>query len=165
MIVKHGAEIVPIDSTWVDEGTSLGSNEVPPFKTPKVLLVWDTPTQSLSAGWMRYTLERRFGAAVTAVRTSSLGRANFNDYDVIVMPSGNYAGQINEAVSIASRIGLRSGGTLITVAEASRWATGSNVGLLDTTTFERRVVLTPPPAVVSGSGSCIGSTSSTGSLQ
>ena len=112
LAVKHGAELV-IDSTWVDEGTSLGSNDVAALKTPKILLVWDAPTQSLSAGWTRYTLERRFGAAVTAVRTSSLGRANFNDYDVIVMPSGNYAGQINEASSIASRIGC---------AAAARWS-------------------------------------------
>ena len=89
-MVKHGAEIVPIDSTWVDDGTSLGSNDVAALKTPKILLVWDAPTQSLSAGWTRYTLERRFGAAVTAVRAGSLGRANFNDYDVIVLPSGNY---------------------------------------------------------------------------
>ena len=66
------------------------------LKAPKVLLVWDTPTQSLSAGWTRYALERRFGLASTAVRTSSLGRANFNDYDVIVLPSGNFAGTIND---------------------------------------------------------------------
>ncbi len=92
LAVKHGAELVPIDSTWVDDGTSLGSNDVAALKTPKILLAWDTPTQSLSAGWTRYTLERRFGVAVTAVRTSSLGRANFNDYDVIVLPSGNYGG-------------------------------------------------------------------------
>ena len=55
---------MPIDSTWVDEGTSLGSNDVAPLKAPKVLLVWDTPTQSLSAGWTRYALERRFGQSV-----------------------------------------------------------------------------------------------------
>ena len=62
------------------------------LKTPRVLLAWDAPTASLSAGWTRYVLERRFGQAVTAVRTGSLGRANFADYDVIVLPSGNYAG-------------------------------------------------------------------------
>ena len=45
LAVKHGAELVPIDSTWVDEGTSLGSNDVAALKTPKVLLAWDTPTQ------------------------------------------------------------------------------------------------------------------------
>ncbi len=133
LIVKHGAEVVPIDSTWVEEGTSLGSNDVAALKAPKVLMVWDTPTNSLSAGWMRFALERRFGVGVTAVRTASLGRANFNDYDVIVMPSGNYAGQINDGVLNRIKDWLRAGGTMVTVAEASRWATGSNVGLLDTT--------------------------------
>ena len=133
LIVKHGAEVVPIDSTWVDEGTSLGSNDVAALKAPKVLMVWDTPTNSLSAGWMRFALERRFGVGVTAVRTASLGRANFNDYDVIVMPSGNYAGQVNDGVLNRIKDWLRAGGTMVTVAEASRWATGSNVGLLDTT--------------------------------
>ena len=133
LVVKHGAELVPIDSTWVEDGTSLGSNDVAALKAPKILLAWDTPTSTLSAGWTRYTLERRFGAAVTAVRTSSLARANFNDYDVIVLPSGNYGGQINDAVLNRIKDWLRGGGTLITLAEASRWATGQNVGLLDTT--------------------------------
>ena len=49
---------IPRGST---KGMSLGSNESRALKTPKVLLAWDTPTQTLSAGWTRYTLERRFG--------------------------------------------------------------------------------------------------------
>ena len=105
----------------------------PRLKTPKMLLAWDTPTSTLSAGWARYALERRFGLGVTAVRTSSLGRANFNDYDVIVLPSGNFAGTINDAVLNRIKDWLRAGGTLVTLAEASRWATGSSVGLLETT--------------------------------
>ena len=124
LAVKHGAELVPIDSSWVEDGTSLGSNDVAALKNPKVLLVWDTPTQTLSAGWTRFSLERRFGLGVTAVRTSSLARANFNDFDVIVMPSGNFAGTINDAVLARIKEWLRGGGTLVTVAEASRWATG-----------------------------------------
>ena len=129
---KHGAEIVPIDSTYVESGTSLGSNDVAFLKTPRVLLAWDTPTASLSAGWTRYVLERRFGQAVTTVRTNSLARANFDDFDVVVLPSGNYAGAITEAVLNRLKDWLRAGGTLVTLAEATRWATGSNVGLLDT---------------------------------
>jgi Zinc carboxypeptidase len=133
LAAKHGAELVPIDSTWVDDGTSLGSNDAGMLKAPKVLLAWDAPTNTLSAGWARYALERRFGVGATAVRTGSLARANFNDYDVVVLPSGNYAGQINEAVLNRIKDWLRSGGTLVTIAEATRWATGSNVGLLETT--------------------------------
>jgi len=162
LAVKHGAELVPIDSTWVDEGTSLGSNDVAALKTPKVMLVWDAPTQSLSAGWARYTLERRFGAAVTAVRTASMGRANFDDYDVIVLPSGNYAGQINEAVLNRIKDWLRGGGTLVTLAEASRWAIGNNVGLLDTQTLlkDGRPDTPPPSGGSSGASGSTGSSSS-----
>ena len=132
LATKHGAEIIPIDSTYVESGTSLGSNEVAYLKPPRVLLAWDTPTASLSAGWTRYVLERRFGQAVTAVRTNSLARADLADFDVVVLPSGNYGGAINDAVLNRLKDWLRAGGTLVTLAEATRWATGSNVGLLDT---------------------------------
>ena len=70
---------------------------------------------------------------MTAVRTSSLARANFSDFDVIVLPSGNYGGTINDAVLNRLKDWLRAGGTLVTLAEATRWATGSSVGLLSTT--------------------------------
>ena len=154
LAAKHGAELIPIDSTWVEDGTSLGSNDVAVLKAPKVLLVWDTPTNTLSAGWARYALERRFGVSVTAVRTSSLGRADFNDYDVIVLPSGNYAGQINEGVLNRIKDWLRAGGTLITIAEATRWATGSNVGLLETTGLlkDGKPDVPPPTGGTGGSG-------------
>ncbi len=132
LATKHGAEIVPIDTTYVESGISLGSNEAEFLKAPRVLLAWDAPTQSLSAGWTRYTLERRFGQPVTAVRVSSLARADLSDFDVIVLPSGNYGSSINEALLTRLKDWLRAGGTLITLAEASRWATGENIGLLDT---------------------------------
>jgi hypothetical protein len=132
LATKHGAEVIPIDSTYTESGTSLGSTSNAFLKPPRVLLAWDTPTASTSAGWTRYVLERRYNQPVTIVRSASLGRANFADYDVIVLPSGNFAGVIGEPVLARIKDWLRGGGTLITIAEATRWATGSNVGLLDT---------------------------------
>ncbi len=108
---RHGAEVVPIDTTFVEEGTSLGSNETRFLKAPRVLLAWDTPTQSLSAGWTRYTLERRFGQRVTAVRVSSLARADLTDFDVVVLPSGNYTGAVTDVVLGRLKDWLRGGGT------------------------------------------------------
>jgi hypothetical protein len=132
LATKHGAEVVPIDTTFVDSGISLGSNDSRFLKAPRVLLAWDAPTQSLSAGWTRYTLERRFGQRVTTVRVSSLARADLSDFDVLVLPSGNYAGAINDVLLARLKDWVRGGGTLITLAEATRWATADNVGLLDT---------------------------------
>ena len=133
LATRHGAEIVPIDSTYVESGTSLGSNDVAFLKAPRVLLAWDTPTSSLSAGWTRYVLERRFGQPVTAIRSNSLARADLSDFDVVVLPSGNFAGVIGDPVLNRLKDWLRAGGTLVTLAEATRWATGANIGLLDTT--------------------------------
>ena len=91
---------------------------------------------------------------MTAVRTGSLGRANFNDYDVIVMPSGNFAGTINDSVLNRVKDWLRAGGTLVTMAEATRWATGSTVGLLDTTGLlkDGRPDVPPPSGGAGGAG-------------
>ncbi|MFN2446862.1 MAG: M14 family metallopeptidase [Vicinamibacterales bacterium] len=137
LATEYGADIIPIDSAYVDSGTSLGSNDVVALKAPKVLLAWDAPTQPLSAGWTRYVLERRFGQAVTVVRAASLGRVDFSRFDVVVLPSGNFAPTIGDALVARLKDWLRAGGTLVTLADATRWATANGVGLLDTTMLLR----------------------------
>jgi hypothetical protein len=129
---RHGLEAVPVDAAWTDAGASLGSNHVRIVRTPRVLMLWDTPTQSLSAGWARFSLERRFNQPVTVVRGNSFGRARLTDYDVIILPAGNYGSVLSGAVLDRVREWMRTGGTLITLGEASRWAAGA--GLLDTFT-------------------------------
>ena len=132
---RHRAEVVPIDDAYVREGMSLGSRRVRGLREPRVLLVYDAPGQSYSVGWTRYVLERRYGQRTTAVRASTLGRARLADYDVIVFPSGNYGGAVGGGLLDRLRTWMRDGGTLITMAESSRWA--SRAGLLAAET-ERR---------------------------
>ena len=132
---RHRAEVVAIDGAYVREGMSLGSNRVRGLREPRVLLVYDAPSQSYSAGWARYVLERRYGQRATIVRASSLGRARLADYDVIVFPSGSYGGAAGGGLVDRLQAWMRDGGTVITMAESSRWA--SRAGLL-ATTAERR---------------------------
>ena len=134
IVARHGAEAVAIDTSWVEEGISLGSNKVVALKPPRVVLAWDLPTQSASAGWARYTIERRFGQPVVTIRTSTLRRADLTRYDVIVLPAGNYSDALGEDGIGRLKEWVRGGGTLVTLGEASRWATREKVALLDTTT-------------------------------
>ncbi len=134
IVTRQGIEAVAIDSAFVDEGISLGSNQVAALKAPRVLLAWDAPTQSVSAGWARYVLERRFMQPVTAVRVSSLARVDLHEYDVLILPAGNYGTAISGDALRRLKDWINAGGTLVTLGEASRWAARENVGLLDTRT-------------------------------
>jgi hypothetical protein len=131
----HGAEVVPIDDSYVSAGTSLGANSVRALRAPRVLLVYDEPANSYSAGWARYILEQRYGQPTVAVRASSLGRAELSDYDVLVFPSGNYAESVGSGLLDEIRNWMSGGGTVITMAGSTGWATRS--GLLSTVA-ERR---------------------------
>jgi hypothetical protein len=131
----HGAEVVPIDDSYVEDGTSLGANSVRALRAPRVLLVYDAPGQTYSVGWARYVLERRYAQPTVAVRASSLGQADLADYDVIVFPSGNYSGAVGSGLLDELRSWMSNGGTLITMAGSTAWA--ARAGLLSTT-VERR---------------------------
>ena len=132
---RHGAELVPITETWTEEGISLGSGRTARLRSPRVLLAWDAPTSSLSAGWARYVLEQRFGQRVTAMRVSTLQNYNMADYDVLVLPSASY--NFSDDALRRLKDWIRNGGTLVTLAEASRWAARDRVGLLSTDTLWR----------------------------
>jgi hypothetical protein len=151
IVAKHEAEMIPLDSGYQEEGISLGSGNVRPMKGPRVLLAWDTPAQTLSAGFARYVLERRFGQPVTAVRVASFSRADLNDFDVIVLPSGTYAPLGGDEPLRRLRDWIRGGGTLITLGEASRWA--ASVKLLETPTELRGGKPDVTEGAASGAGS------------
>ncbi|MBP1635743.1 MAG: Zinc carboxypeptidase, partial [Acidobacteria bacterium] len=134
IVARHGAEAVPLDTSWVEEGISLGSDRVVGLKPPRVALAWDEPTYSTSAGWARYVLERRFGQKVSAIRAGALRRADLTRYDVVILPAGDYTQALGEDGLRRLKEWARMGGTLVTLGEASRWATREKVGLLETTT-------------------------------
>jgi hypothetical protein len=95
-------------------------------------------------------LERRFEQPVTAVRVNALERVNLNDFDVVVLPSGTYALLAGDEPLRRLREWMLAGGTLVTMAESSRWA--ASVKLLETPTELRggKPDVPPPPGNASG---------------
>ena len=131
---RHSVVAAAVDTGYVEEGVSLGSERVHLLKNPRVLLAWDRPTSSQSAGWARWVLERRYGQAVSAVRVSALGRVDLRRFDVVVLPSGDYGDAIGKPVAKRLSDWVSAGGTLVALGEASRWLTRDKVGLLATKT-------------------------------
>ncbi|MDH5588973.1 MAG: M14 family zinc carboxypeptidase [Gemmatimonadota bacterium] len=145
---RHEVEVVPVDDSYVRDGISLGSEAVRALREPRVLLVYDAPASSLSAGWARYVLERRYGQRTTVVRASTLGRVLLSEYDVLVFPNGDFGRAVSSALVRRIQDWMRDGGTVITMAGSTAWAADEDVGLLATHAERRggRAEGTDPPS-------------------
>lgn len=131
-IAQHtGAKVVGVDTSWVTEGPSFGSDNTVTFTAPKIAMAWDDPTSSLSAGSTRFVIERQFNYPVTAIRSAMLAWADLSDYQVIILPSGNYARHLGKTGAENLKDWVRKGGVLITIADATQWAASEDAGLLD----------------------------------
>jgi len=128
-------QIETLDSSWVTDGPSIGSGRTATLVTPNVALVWDTPTDGYSPGATRFVLERQFSYPVTPIRTATLGRAQLDDFDVLILPDSRgpgYASVFDAATSVAIKGWIERGGVLVTLAAATRWASHEDVALLAT---------------------------------
>lgn len=79
-----GAETLPMDSSWVDDGPNLGSASFVRLEAPRIAMLWDDGISPLSAGSTRYVIEQRFGLPVMPIRTGTVGDADLSDWDVII---------------------------------------------------------------------------------
>lgn len=118
---ETGAEVVAVNTSWVEDGVNWGSNQVVKLRPPRIAIAWDAPTNSYSAGATRYILERRFGYPVTIIRTDTLARVDLSNYQVLILPDtrGGYGGAFGERGKRALQTWVRNGGTLITFAGAT----------------------------------------------
>ncbi len=124
----HGVEIHPTDSAWVDAGVNFGSANVRYLPKPRIALAYNTPANVNSTGWTRYMIEQRYGYPVTAIRADMLRTADLSKYNVLILPSGNYASAFSDVAKL--REWIQAGGTLVTLGAASAWLTDEKVGLL-----------------------------------
>ncbi len=137
LAAAHGVEVFAVHDSWVAAGVNFGSNYVHYLKPPKIALAYSMPTSALAAGWTRYLLEQMYGYPVTIIHTWQLESAALKDYNVIILPDGTgalggYSKVLGESGAQLLKTWMQSGGTLITIGEATHWLTEEKVNLLAT---------------------------------
>ncbi len=113
-----GVDVTALHHGLVDEGIDLGSNNIVTLQKPRVALLTEDPVSSGSYGALHYLFEREYGLPFTRVSARSL---DLKDFNVVVMPSGNYGSALSEAQQDEFKAWIRSGGTVVAVAAASNW--------------------------------------------
>ncbi|KPP95416.1 M14 family metallopeptidase [Erythrobacter sp. HL-111] len=113
-----GAHTVALESSWVEEGPNLGSESFARLTLPRVAMAWDEGISQLSAGAMRYVLERRLGLPVVPIRTDRFAGADLADYDVLIVPDGDPAGRLGRRGLATIRSFVTRGGVLVAVGDS-----------------------------------------------
>jgi len=79
-----------VTSGFVDKGYDFGSDHVHVLKAPKVALLTGEGTNSNAAGEVWHFFEKQINYPVTLINVNDIGRADWKNIDVLVMPDGNY---------------------------------------------------------------------------
>jgi hypothetical protein len=115
LVREVGASTVAFEDSWVEDGPNLGSESFVRLTLPKVAIAWDDGVSQLSAGAMRYVLERRLGLPVVPIRTNRFAGADLTDYDVVLIPDGSPRGNLGERGMATLRAFVERGGVLVAV--------------------------------------------------
>ncbi len=130
---RFGVEIRAIDSTYADEGPSVGSDRFAYVRRPKVAVLAGDPVSTRSFGDLWFVLEQLVGLEFTAIYRQELDDKALAGYDVLVLPDGYYDSDTFSAEwTAALKSWIRRGGTLVCLARASRWASDPELELAAT---------------------------------
>ena len=124
-----GAELVAMETSWVDDGPNFGSASFATVKTPRIAMAWDDGTDAASAGSTRYVIERVLGLPVAPIRTSTLAQADLSKYDVVVLPDAS-DGLSGAAAGLKAFV--RDGGVLVAIEGSVNLLASEELGLLST---------------------------------
>ncbi len=79
-----------ITTGFVDKGFDFGSDKVHAIKPSRMSLLTGEGVSANSAGEIWHFFDQVLDYPLTLVNANDFGRVNWNDFDVIIMPSGNY---------------------------------------------------------------------------
>lgn len=108
-----GRPLLPTSTGFVDAGLDFGSDFTPFIKAPKVAVLGGDGVSSLAYGEVWHYFDQQIEYPMTAVNISQFGNLPLHEFDVLVLPSGNYRAVLSGDNLTKVMSWVRGGGTLI----------------------------------------------------
>ncbi len=103
----------PLETGFMEKGPDLGSADVRMVKAPKVAMLTGQEVSSLNAGEVWHFMDQTLDYPVSLINAEHLNRTNLNDYDVVIMPSGNYKAFGDKSANDKLKEYVRNGGKIV----------------------------------------------------
>ena len=115
---ENNKPLYPISTGFVDKGFDFGSTKVHFIKAPKVALVTGPGVSSSAAGEVWYLFERELDYPVTLINLDDLLTSNWNQFDLLILPDGNYPFLSDKTSSDQFHDWIMKGGKVIALERA-----------------------------------------------
>ena len=115
---KFNVPLTPVNSGFVDKGYDFGSSRVRMMQNRRVALLTGEGVGSGSAGEVWHFFDQQIHYPVTLVNLNDLNRVRLSDYDVLIMPDGNYRFLSERQTVDQLRSWINAGGNLIAMEGA-----------------------------------------------
>ncbi len=111
---------VAVETGLMDKGADFGSADIRVINAaPKVALISGEQSSSLGAGEIWQFFDQQLDYPVTLVNANDLGRFNLKNYQVLIIPDGNYKSLTDKATTDKLKEFVKSGGRLIAIESAA----------------------------------------------
>ena len=118
IVVKKQQSLTAIQTGFSDVFPDMGSSSVRLIMKPKIAMISGDATSSLSYGATWHFFEQQLHYPVTSINSKDFGRINLDDYNVLILPSGNYRSILNESGMTKLQTWIRAGGKVIAIDRA-----------------------------------------------
>ncbi|CAM3499773.1 M14 family metallopeptidase [Aequorivita lipolytica] len=113
-----GRQLYASPTSFADKLTDFGSQYVHLIKNIKVAMLQGEGTSSLSYGALWHFFETQLKYPITSINTDDIGKIEWSDYDVLVLPDGNYKSILDEAAFKTLEEWINKGGNVIAIGNA-----------------------------------------------
>lgn len=125
----ESVQLYPVSTGFVDKGFDFGSDKVHPLKAPKVILLTGEGVSGNAAGEIWHFFEQQLDYPITLVNANDISRANWNDFDMLIMPDGYYR-FLNDKASLESfKEWVNKGGRVIALENAVAQLAKADIGI------------------------------------
>ena len=115
---KHQRKLFSVKSGFASSGVDFGSYSVKPINKQNIAVLSGKETSSLSFGEIWHFFETQLHYPITNIDANDFENIKYTNYDVIIIPDGNYKKILTKENLKKLEQWVQSGGTLIAIGNA-----------------------------------------------
>ena len=115
---KHQRKLFSVKSGFASSGVDFGSYSVKPINKQNIAVLSGKETSSLNFGEIWHFFETQLHYPITNIDAGDFENIKYTNYDVIIIPDGNYEKVLSKENLEKLKQWVQSGGTLIAIGNA-----------------------------------------------